>query len=185
MPRKPDPNSEASIAKRLSGELGISVTRKMLHVWKAKGYPLDDIDALKKALMNQERRPAGLTTSKPNSSPAKKSLSAEDVELELARLQRELLECDDYETARTINTKITGVRNVLKELREQRHYIRITEATNAASMAAVASKAAWEGLEDDLPPRLEGMTASQIKKELRDYGRVKAREIAETFGVPE
>ena len=60
-------------------------------------------------------------------------------------------------------------------------YILKTTAMEAASIAAVSSKAAWEGLEDDLPPMLEGLTAPKMKVKLRDYGRMKAKELSEIF----
>lgn len=186
MARPIDPNSEASEAARLTEELGFPVTRKMVTLWRRKDYPLGNIPELRRALKNQERRPPGLKDDPANESLTpldKKTLIAEDVEKELAKLQNNLLACDNYENARTINTQITGVRNVLKEMREQRHYIRITEAIQDAARAAVASKAAWEGIEDELPPRLEGLSAAQMKKELRIYGQLKSRELAEVFGA--
>jgi DNA-binding transcriptional MerR regulator len=188
MARPIDPNSEASEAARLTEQMGFRVTRKMVTLWRRKNYPLANIRELRRVLKNQERQPPGLNDEPVAESRAeppeeKQSLSAEDVEQELANLQRNLLGCNNYEDARTINTKITGVRNVLKELREQRHYIRIAEAIQDAARAAIASKSAWEGIEDELPPRLEGLSAAQMKKELRAYGQLKARELAEVFGA--
>jgi len=63
----------------------------------------------------------------------------------------------------------------------KRNYMLASEAYAAGAMAAVASKAAWEGIEDELPPRLEGMTAAQMKTELRAYGHIKAKELSEVF----
>jgi len=202
MPRKTDPNSEASRAKRLSEGLGFKVSRKMLQCWEAKGYPLDDISKLKRALKNQERQPKAMKQAKkkaakdsnqPAPTPAPedpktpgegKILDADLIELELDKLQKELLIAQDYDEARTTKTKISGLREILKELREQRHFIRITEAIEAASIAAVASKAAWEAIEDELPPQLNGLTAPQMKVKLRDFARMKANELSEIFNPP-
>jgi len=52
---------------------------------------------------------------------------------------------------------------------------------NAAAYAAAANKAAWEEIEDSLPPLLEGLTAAQMKVKLRGYARQKCLEMAEIF----
>jgi transposase-like protein len=52
---------------------------------------------------------------------------------------------------------------------------------NAAAYAAAANKAAWEEIEDSLPPLLEGLTAAQMKVKLRGYARKKCLEMAEIF----
>ena len=60
-------------------------------------------------------------------------------------------------------------------------YMLKSDAVEAASVAALASKTAWEGLEDEIPPMLEGLTAAKMKVKLRDYGRMKSNELAEIF----
>lgn len=60
-------------------------------------------------------------------------------------------------------------------------YILKSQAAEAGAKAAIASKTAWEGIEDELPPLLEGLPAPQMKLKLRDYGRMKAQELSELF----
>lgn len=193
MAGKPQPNSESAQAARLTDKLGFEVSRKMLKCWIAKGYDLGNIASLKRSIKNQERQPPAMKQAKKLTAKKKKAeeakppepppLNPDDVEGELAKLQKDLLVAEDYDEARTIKTKISGVREVLKELREQKNYIRITDAIEAASMAAVASKAAWESLEDELPPQLEGLSAAQMKVKLRAFAQLKSRELSEIFSV--
>lgn len=49
------PESQQQIADRLTVQLGFSVSRKQVRLWKTKGYPFDDIPALKHCIGNQER----------------------------------------------------------------------------------------------------------------------------------
>lgn len=191
--RPTNPNSLRETAKSLTLDLGFKVEVGMVRTWIAKGYDLDNIENLKRSIKNQERQPPAMKQAKKLAAKKKKAeeqkppepppLSPDIVEEELAKLQKDLLVAEDYDEARTIKTKISGVREVLKELREQKNYIRITDAIEAASMAAVASKAAWESLEDELPPQLEGLSAAQMKVKLRAFAQLKARELSEIFSV--
>ena len=60
-------------------------------------------------------------------------------------------------------------------------FISKSAAIEAASIAAIASKTAWESLEDTLPPMLEGLPAPKMKMKLRDFGRMKSKELSEIF----
>ncbi|MES2659279.1 MAG: hypothetical protein V4689_11730 [Verrucomicrobiota bacterium] len=61
MTSKKIPGSIASEAARLTIELGSLVTPDKIRWWRKKGYPLDDIPALKKRLGNQERQSKATT----------------------------------------------------------------------------------------------------------------------------
>jgi hypothetical protein len=165
-------------ASRLSKEMGFEVTRAMVRVWKKKGYDLHDIEKLKARLMESERPPAGLR-SKTADTPDEPMSG--DLEQQLATLQRDLITASDYETARRIKTKIAGLKELHRTQVEMGQFIPVTESMDAGARAATASKAAWEAIEDDLPPMLEGLTAAQMKKQLRDYARAKCFELANIF----
>jgi len=182
LPKKTKAGSLADNAKRLSGALGIPVTVEQIRQWKRVGYDLHDIEALKKSLRNQERNPLDVSRIKPTSPVVdSEEINAETVEAKIEALSRDLLAAADYAEARTIATKIKGLKDVLTMLREQGHYMRHSEAIAAASKAAIASKAAWEELEDALPPQLEGLTAAKMKLQIRDFSRMKCAELAEVF----
>jgi hypothetical protein len=57
MSRPLNEESERATAERLSLALGGPVTRSMIRVWRGKGYPLDDVPALRHKLRNQSRMP--------------------------------------------------------------------------------------------------------------------------------
>ncbi len=58
MARPIDPNSERSIAARLTVQMKRIITRKMVQCWQSKGYDLEDPVKLARQLRNQERMPA-------------------------------------------------------------------------------------------------------------------------------
>ena len=176
-------------AVRLTASLKIEVTRGMVRSWRLRGLALDDPDKLRVQLMNSERPPRGLicmetTTSATTTATIDPELiAANPAELEkrLGELQALLLAAPDYETARTIKTKISGLKELHRAQVERGHYILATDAIQAGTQAAIASKSAWENLEDSLPPILEGLSAAKMKVIIRDYARVKCDELAAIF----
>lgn len=97
--------------------------------------------------------------------------TADGTEQETLRTRREKkldLEC---EKLRIQNQKLLGM------------LIPFEEMTEGAAMVGVKIKAAWEELEDVLPPQLEGLTALAMKSKLRDYGRMKCLELMENFEI--
>ena len=67
--------------------------------------------------------------------------------------------------------------------KEKRNLIPIEEMIEGASMAGVTISQAFDQLEDDLPPMLEGLTALAMKSKLRDYGRMKRLDMIEHFEI--
>lgn len=184
MPRPKNPDSLASTAVRLTAAMGFDVSVGMVRGWKRKGYPLDDPDKLRARVRNQERHPAGLAAEQPKAKPEPSpELDAEDVEGQLAQLKTALLAATDYELARVLKVKIDGLKSVLAELRVQGQYMPLAECLEGAAMAGAAVKAAWESIEDSLPPQLEGLTALQMKEKLRDFARSKCIELSQCFEI--
>lgn len=204
MAGKPKPDSIRETAKRLAGELGFAVSKRMVEEWKKKGFPLDDREELLRRIRNQERLPRGMRTKAkptpdPTSAPApakgkkakketppapptpEENLNAEQVERDLRGLYDDLKKATDYDDTRRIQTQIKGVREVLKELREAGRYILREDANVHAARAALAVRAELEKLEDSLPPLLEGRTALQMKTRIRDYSRGVTIELSKVF----
>lgn len=185
MPRPKDPDSLASTAVRLTAAMGFHVSVGMVRGWKRKGYPLDDPEKLRARVKNQERQPAALAVAerskaKPEPPP---QLDEEDIQGQLADLKSRLLAATDYEAARTLQVQITGLKSILAELRLQAHYMPLAEALEGAALAGAAVNAAWEGIEDELPPILEGLPAMAMKGKLRDYARSKCIELSQCFEI--
>jgi len=68
---------------------------------------------------------------------------------------------------------------------ERGEYMPLAEALEGAAMCGTRSKAAWEAIEDELPPQLEGLTALQMKVKLREYARSKCLELSQAFQIVE
>jgi hypothetical protein len=51
--------STRGTAERLTGELGFPVTPQAVRWWRKKGRDLSDLNSLRRAILNQERLPAG------------------------------------------------------------------------------------------------------------------------------
>lgn len=190
MAGKPKPDSIRETAKRLTGEMGFPVSKRMVEEWKKKGYPLKDPKALERRLRNQEALPRGMPKKKakpkpeastPPETPTEGRIEETRVERELGKLHADLLAAEDYETARTIKIKIEGVKKVLEELREAGRYVLKSETYKDASRAALAVRGELEKLEDGLPPLLEGLSALQMKAKIRDYSRGLMLELSRLF----
>lgn len=57
--RPPSPDSARALAERLTVELGFTVTRQQIGWWRRKNYDLDDLNSLRRSILNQERLPEG------------------------------------------------------------------------------------------------------------------------------
>ena len=174
MAGKPDPNSVRAIAARLSVSLGRIVTQKAVKVWIAKGYPLDDIPALEKRLRNQERAPKKIPAPiDPDSPPPppKDDDTPEtlDIEAELHKLQRKLVNAADYEEARTLRVQIAGVRDVLKSLREQGHYVTKESQIRSGMATGQTIKALVLKIPAELPQMLVGIDYPDAVQKCEDY----------------
>lgn len=183
------PGSQQSEAARLSDELGVPIDRETVRRLKAKGIDLHDLDAVKHAFAMMERSPLSKKKKDaPDSSgiadvdlPTDGALTPDKIDARLNALQRELLHAIDYETARKVRTQIAGIKDLIKVETERGTLMATSDAQSAAMRAGAASRAAWEKLEADLPPMLEGLNALQMASKLRDYGRLKSKELSEHF----
>lgn len=64
---------------------------------------------------------------------------------------------------------------------ENRRLIPINEAVAAASQFAMTCRKLWEGVEDELPPILEGLSSLEMQSRLRDVSKAKIMEMHEAF----
>lgn len=179
----PPRESQSATAARLSKSLGISVSRDQVRRWAKRGYDLGAPARLAHQLRMSERPPAGLTAAHTAPEDGQSApMTPAALDLRLAELQAALLSAKDYEEARTIRVQISGIRELFRVQCDRGLYVTRTSAHADGAHAATASKAAWEGIESDLPPRLEGLSASAMAKELRAYSRQVCQELAGIFG---
>jgi len=179
----------AQSAARLTMELGIPVTSRQVQLWRSKAYPLHEAAALRIRLLNQERVPKGLREAAkgaaaspvaPNDIPPD-SLSPEALDARLRELESKLLATTDYEAARTIRTQIAALRDIFRIQIDRKVYVLSAEVRTAAHCAGIASRAKWEKIAGDLPPILEGLTALQMERKLREYARTRCVEMSSLF----
>jgi DNA-binding transcriptional MerR regulator len=170
--------SQEALAADLSTKLGFPVSRKMVRTWKTKGYPLDDVAALTAKLRNQERSPLPKPADPNVSGDSGDALTPDEIDDKIRTLQQLLLDAKDYEVARTIKTQLSGMREIIKVQQERGVLMPTADAEAAGRLAGQASRQAWEKIEDELPPMLEGLTAAQMKSKLRDYARARCLELS-------
>lgn len=173
MARPKNDQSQNAIAARLSVELGMVVTRKCVREWQDKGYPLDNIPALKAKLRNQERRPKAIEE---ESAPEDEEDSDEpedsptlSIEVELGALQKKLLKAKDYETARTIRMQIAGVKDVIKTLREQGFYVTQESQIRRGLAIGQAIKSLVLKIPAEMPQMVIGLDYSSVVEKCEDY----------------
>ena len=173
MARPKHPESERSLAARLSVALNRVVTRDCIREWKEKGYPLDDIPALEKRLRNQERAPKKTPApADPDQPPPPKDDDTPEtlnIESELQKLQRKLVNAADYEDARTLRVQIAGVRDVLKSLREQGHYVTKESQIREGMATGQTIKALVLKIPAELPQQLVGLDYPDAVQKCEDY----------------
>lgn len=173
MAGKPSSTSNRAIAARLTVALNRIVTEKCVKVWRANGYPLDDIPELEKRLRNQERAPKKI---KPPEDPDTPKPPGDDdtpeilnIEAELQKLQSKLILAEDYEAARTIRVQIAGVRDVLKSLREQGHYVTKESQIREGMATGQAIKSLVLKIPAELPQQLVGLDYPAAVEKCEDY----------------
>jgi hypothetical protein len=98
--------SDRQIAERLSGELGFPVTRACVRYWRKRSFDLSNPEKLRHQIRNlQKSRPGAKQSSDPaDSIPA-------PVARTVAELESQLIAAPDFETSRTISTKLAGLKN--------------------------------------------------------------------------
>lgn len=183
--------TRSQAAERLTRELGINVTPRQVQLWQSKGYPIHNAEALRQRLLNQERVPKGLrgrianvdtsTGTQPDGPGS--LLTPEELDGKLAHLQDLLLAAKDYEEARTLRTKISGIRELFRVQADRGLYILKETVHGEALRLGIENRQRWESLENLLPAMLDGLTALQMQSKLRDFVRLQIREIYESATI--
>jgi hypothetical protein len=173
MPATSKPGSLRSEAARLTDELGIPVSVKMVRVWKEQNYPLDDLGALKKKLRNQERNPLP-----PESKPLP-DVPPGDIDEAIEQIKLKLLRADNYEDARTYATQIKGLKDLQKLLVEQGQLVtRESQMTDAMQAAGVVRQMLLK-IPNAIPPLVAGMSSTEMVGPLTDYAHDMLRELSD------
>lgn len=154
--RRADPNSRRAIAERLTLELGFKVSQKAVREWQAKGFPLDNVAALRRELETQQRVPGE------EDAPEAASLREQILK---AELRRKLASADRLEQEAA---KVRGS---------------LVEAAGIAAQAEGTGRAfrqMHDRLVNDLPPMLAGRNAGEIAKILKTEFRLALQKLADS-----
>jgi DNA-binding transcriptional MerR regulator len=153
--RPADPNSRRAIAARLASGLGVNVTIAMVREWQGKGFPLDDIAALRRELETLQRPPG------------------EEDGTEAGSLREQILRAE-------LRRKLASADRLEQEAGKVRG--ELVEAAGIAAQAEGTGRAfrqLHDRMVNDLPPMLAGRTAGEIQKILHASFRELLNELAD------
>jgi hypothetical protein len=145
--------TQTQIARRLSVALKGPVTRECVRDWIAKGYPLDDPEALAIVLLDQHK-PADWLVQNHATPPAGETVNVADLRIELL----------------IAKVRKTAAEAVIKEIEAEaakEKYQTKEEAREAGRQIAAVFRSHQQQLENNLPPILEGLTAAQMRPKIR------------------
>ena len=149
-----------AIQERLTEALGIPVTPKMVRYWEGKNYPLDDIEALRAKLANQEQNPLKESASGDQDAPEGEHADIED-------LIRQLQSAADYDVARKLKTQIDGLKSAYQLREAAGSYVSLGVIEEAVTRICSSVKGSIMRLEADLPPMLEGLSPARMQQIIR------------------
>lgn len=156
-PRK---ESRRAIQERLTEALGIPVTPKMVRCWEDKNFPLDDAEALRLKLADQERNPLkGLAGDSED--------AAEGEHADIEELIRQLQSAADYDVARKLKTQIDGLKSAYQLREAAGSYVSLGVIEEAVTRICSSVKGSIMRLEADLPPMLEGLSPARMQQIIR------------------
>jgi hypothetical protein len=182
--------TDKQIMHRLSAELGWEVTRSMVRHWRKKKLDLADPVKLTHQLrMLQKSRPGFTSTSRSTdkvpTTPAAdmRIFSPDEISDEIHKLENALINALDYEAARIISTKLSGLRAAAKLRAEMDLFV--TRASVQKDMVLVEKtfRAVLEKMATELPQQIIGADYPSAAKRCQDYAHQILLEVssAETY----
>jgi len=164
------PGSLRSEAARLTPLLGIPVSVKMIREWKAKRYPLQNLEKLRAKLRNQERNPLPpVVTDQPPPEPPAAPSEAADLDAEIERIKSSLLTAQDYETARLYAAQIRGLHDLQKLLISTGKSVsRESQLRDSMTAGGIIRQLVLK-IPVDIPPMVAGLSAAESVAPLTDY----------------
>lgn len=134
---------------------------------KADGVDVQDRDAFAAWVKTKSKRPHAWINGVPWEQEEKQSEDfASDEERELMDQVRH---ATDYDTARTLKTKIDAIHKLKQIEILEGDYIHKEEVISDITRISAAVAAAHRQCQADLPAMLEGLTAAKAKNKIRDY----------------
>ena len=164
--------------KKLS-QAKLAVLYKVNQDWiskaKAKGVDIYDKHAIRKAMLSQSKRPKAWVNGcwwddKQEDDPiVTTELNGKSTEDQIKLLEQQALAAQDYETSRFIRTKIQSLKELLQLQILAGDYLHKDDVINDLTRIGASVAAAHRQCQADLPAMLEGLTAAEGKKKIREY----------------
>lgn len=185
--KTPRPESERAAAARLKEALKLNITRASIRRLIAKGVDLQDADAVRHAYSMQERKPSSIGSAtnppqpksqpKPTDRPPKKPESPKstseyepgNITSEITRIETELAACVDYETARTLRMKLTGLKDAFRLHKERGEFVTIESQLKSGAEMGQVVRALILKIPTDLPQMILGLDYADAVLKCEDY----------------
>jgi len=177
-PKKPD--SQAAIAVRLSEALGMKINRDHVKDWISRGWDLDDIEGLRHKLRQRRQQPKKETSNDDDENFAADitDISAEEIPAEISKLESALIAAPDFETARTISTKLAGLKNAFRLHCEMGQYITKESVERDALRVGHVFKQMILKIPAELPQMIIGLEYAEAVKRCEDYAYAILKEVS-------
>ena len=150
---------------------------------KKNGVDIYDKNAVRDAILNQPNRPRAWISGcpyddAPEQSEAFQEFIEGDTKANIEALERQAMEAIDYNQSRFIRTKIQSLKELLQLQVLNADYVHKDEVDYEFTKIGNALKASVSAMQSDMPGMLEGMTAPQMKKRIRERGHQLMAELA-------
>tara|TARA_R110002020_G_scaffold81691_1_gene202701 strand:+ start:99 stop:650 length:552 start_codon:yes stop_codon:yes gene_type:complete len=143
-----------------------SVSESALRTIKKKGIDIRDREAVREHFLTCPRRPDQWVNGCPWDEPKFTKPTPDEVSGEELDLMQQVIEAHDYDSVRTLKTKIDALHKLRQIEIQDRDYIHKDEVTDDMTRIGNGLKAGLLRLQADLPPMLEGLGANEMQKTL-------------------
>jgi hypothetical protein len=140
----------------------------MLRYWRKRKFNLSDVTVLRHNLRNlQKSRPGFTATSR--AADKVPGIAAEAAPTTIMELELALIAAPDFETARTISTKLAGLKNAFRLRGEMACYVSKKSVECDAQLVGKIFRAVLEKMAAELPQQIIGADYPSAVKKCDEY----------------
>jgi len=161
--------SDRQTAERLTDQLGFAVTRGMLRYWRKRSFNLSDVTVLRHNLRNLQKSRPGFTATSRTTASKVPGIAAEAVPTTIAELESQLIAAPDFETARTISTKLSGLKNAHRLRSEMAQFVTRQSVERERLLVDRVFSATVLKMPTELPQMIIGENYAEAVKRCDDY----------------
>lgn len=165
--RKPTLNKKATSKVTLTQlQHDYQISRYVLDKCRIAGVDIYCRESVKAKILSNRSRPPAWVNGCPWDNPGDKKNTAE-LEKEERDLMDQVLAATDYDTARTLKTKIDALYKLRQIDIQNRDYIHIDDIKEDMTRIGNGVKAGLLRLQSDFPPMLAGLGESEIQRKVK------------------